>query len=161
MISELVVLVELSSVLFRQRPLALQARCGGTHFELGVLTNGTTPPVLNRQRKDSIRLDRRDSNRHAVPLWALTSAGRLQFHQCSTTDRSNLSRPFRPDYDLDAALHVSPTVGRSSRPTTIIEAGADIRIQCESGFLMRAAKDSTHTKAQRTGGYYKIRRWVL
>ena len=54
MISELVVLVELSSALFRQRPLALQARCGGTHFELGVLTNGTTPPVLNRQRKDSI-----------------------------------------------------------------------------------------------------------
>ena len=53
LISELVVLVELSSALFRQRPLALQARCGGTHFELGVLTNGTTPPVLNRQRKDS------------------------------------------------------------------------------------------------------------
>ena len=46
--------MELSSALFRQRPLALQARCGGTHFELGVLTNGTTPPVLNRQRKGSI-----------------------------------------------------------------------------------------------------------
>ena len=95
---------------------------------------------------EETRLDRRDSNRHVVLTWALTSAGRLQFHQYSTTDRSNLSRPFRPDSDLDAALHVSPTVGRPSRPTTR-EAGADIRIQCESGFLMRAAKDSTHEGA--------------
>ena len=63
MISELVVLVELSSALFRQRPLALQARCGGTHFELGVLTNGTTPPVLNRQRKDSIALQMNNVDR--------------------------------------------------------------------------------------------------
>ena len=64
--------MELSSALFRQRPLALQARCGGTRFELGVLTNGTTPLVLNRQQKDSILSDSDDDSKPASTPKALS-----------------------------------------------------------------------------------------